>query len=106
MHRSIHEFLPAFSNPSPSAPQPVPLCRSGLNRIVTRRGTLSYAGAYAGPRSEYPEPREFFFRDLAGVWLLRDMTRLANADPGFLHQVVRRAQCVNCAGEKADEQGA
>jgi hypothetical protein len=33
------------------------------------------------------------------------MARLANADPGFLHQVVRRAQCVNCAGEKADEQG-
>jgi len=48
---------------------------------------------------------EFFFHDLAGVSLLRDMARLAHTDPGLLHQIVRRARDVNGAGDKADEQG-
>jgi hypothetical protein len=47
---------------------------------------------------------EFFFPDLPGVRLLCDMACLSNADSSLLHKVVCRAQTVNCADEKADEQ--
>ena len=46
-YRSIHELRPGFANASPSVPKPIPLCRSGLYRIVKRRPGRASSAAIA-----------------------------------------------------------